>query len=129
MFGPLNYSLELGGYHFVFFDNIFWEKGGDPDFDWLESQQIADGFTPILISHIPPTGDQYDDASRQRHLSITRSWGLPLSIHGHLHHYAYSGPDDAGTRYLQIPDPSKRQLVTVSFRTGGRGIDVQTENF
>lgn len=131
MFGPNNYTLDYHGFRFIFFDNVFWEKNATPDFDWLNAQAssaVASDKKPVLISHIPFFGDQYDSSSKERHLEIVRSTKMPLSIHGHQHTYSYSAIDD-DSKCLVVPSIGKRSFCTVSFNPMEKDPVVTTVNF
>lgn len=120
MFGDRNYVLDLSRYHFIFFDNIFWEKNGRPDFGWLEQQlQNAGERTPILFSHIPPYDDQYDDAAREQHRQLAHDYGIALSVHGHMHNYHSDALSTPPTHYLVVPSTGNRQYCTITFNASG----------
>ena len=76
---------------------------------------MSSGTPTIIVSHIPPFGDQFDAASTNMHRSTTAKYNVPLSIHGHVHEYAYSRYYNDETRYLVAPSIDKRQLIIVSF--------------
>ena len=123
MFGPLNYTLEYRGHKFIFFDNIFWEKNGTPDFNWLKEQASSartTGLQPILISHIPFFGDQYDSTSRRKHTDIIAQQNIRLSVHGHQHSYSYTPVDENNDTHkcLVVPAIGKRSYCVVSFDSG-----------
>jgi Icc-related predicted phosphoesterase len=124
MFGEKNYTVDFGHYTFLFFDNVFWEKNGTPDFTWLNSQaSIAKekGNTPILISHIPPFGDQYDEQNRKMHEKVVSDNKIPLSIHGHTHAYAYGNVvPESDYKYLVVPAIGDKIYYTVTFGNYGQ---------
>lgn len=120
MFGPVNYTLDHEGYRFIFFDDIFWEKGAKPDFDWMEAQARSAntaGLKPVLISHIPYFGDQYDSISKNRELQIIKQENITLSVHGHQHTYSYTSIFDSTDHYkcLVVPTIGKRSYCIVTF--------------
>ena len=127
MFGSYNYVLDYRGFRFIFFDAVFWEKNGTPDFKWLEEQLllIPESHTPVLVSHIPPFGDQYDHQSEETHLDIVRKHRLPLSIHGHVHEYSYTQKYEDGTNYLVAPSAEKGVLCILSFENGDYQLSVE----
>ena len=119
MFGPNNYTVSYGGYNFIFFDSNFWEKNGRPDFPWLKNALETAGEGPsVLISHIPPFGDQYDPKSTAEHLEIVQAHNVPLSIHGHVHHFSHQEHYEDGTEYVVVPSIEKRKLCIISFQEG-----------
>jgi predicted phosphodiesterase len=131
MFGPANYTLDYHGFRFIFFDNVFWEKNSTPDFDWLNTQAssaVAENKKPVLISHIPFFGDQYDSTSKARHLQILDDNNVSLSVHGHQHTYSYTdlGSDN---KCLVVPAIGKRSFCTVSFDAVAANPVVTTVNF
>lgn len=128
MFGDYNYSFTYKNYNFIFFDSNFWEKNGTPDFLWLESQlSIMEAPNSIIISHIAPFGDQFDQKSAEKYTSLTSKYRVPLSIHGHLHSYLFTKHYNDGTKYLLVPSIDKRELCIVSFDDGS--IKVTREKF
>jgi 3',5'-cyclic AMP phosphodiesterase CpdA len=133
MFGAVNYTLDHRGYRFIFFDNIFWEKNATPDFNWLNEQASAanaSGMQPVLISHIPFFGDQYDSASRRRHTDIVAQQNIKLSVHGHQHSYSYTPVDENNDAHkcLVVPAVGKRSYCVVSF-DGDKDPVVNSVNF
>lgn len=120
MFGANNYTFDYKGYRFIFFDNVCWEKNATPDFDWLD-QQAADAnmrnLQPVLISHIPYFGDQYDSTCRKKHLDILRKDHIYFSVHGHQHTYSYTSVFDGDSKYncLVVPSVSKHDYCNVWF--------------
>lgn len=131
MFGPTNYTLDYHEFRFIFFDNVFWEKNATPDFDWLNAQAssaVAENKKPVLISHIPFFGDQYDSTSREKHLEIVRSNNISLSVHGHQHTYSYTAITD-NSKCLVVPSIGNRSYCTVSFDPMSKEPVVETVNF
>lgn len=132
MFGPArNFNLDLAGYRFIFFDNIFWEKNGRPDFDWLEQQLSTrpSETVPVLFSHIPPFGDQYDPTADARHRQLVKDHGVRLSVHGHTHAYSSGTFDDDNNQYVVVPSTGNKQYCTISFGPAGEDILVTLVNF
>ncbi len=131
MFGPVNYTLDFHGYRFIFFDNVFWEKNATPDFSWLNAQAsaaVTENKKPILISHIPFFGDQYDSTSREKHLQIVRNNNISLSVHGHQHTYSYTQIGD-NSKCLVVPSIGKKSYCIVSFGEPQKDPVVSTVNF
>ena len=86
MFGPLNMSFTYGGYKFILFDDVVWENNNKaPDFEWLEAELEKDELPVILITHIPPWGDQLIDVYDDRFRQIIVESNIILSLHGHHH--------------------------------------------
>ena len=123
IFGPKNYVMDLGKYHFIFFDNVFWESNKTPDFGWFEKVANAGktaGKTNILISHIPPFGEQYTTQYAKMHMNILMQQQVPLSIHGHMHQYSYTSLE--GANMLVVSTIKDREYCTVQLRDSGSPI-------
>ena len=89
IFGPYNYSFRYNRYNFIFFDAVFWEKNGQPDYNWLDNELAMSSGTPtIIVSHIPPFGDQLmqpvricTDLQRRNIMCLFPSMGMFMSTH------------------------------------------------
>lgn len=97
MFGNYNYTVNCSFLMIVFFDDIFWESDKYPDFDWLD-QQTAEGddVFKIVVTHIPPLGDQFSDDESEQYYSIMEKNHVNLSLHGHTHTYEYYIKENIG---------------------------------
>jgi 3',5'-cyclic-AMP phosphodiesterase len=124
MFGPRNFTMDLPGYRFVFFDDTVWESNMAPDFAWLDGALAGAGDrSPIVVTHIPPWTDQlvgvYEEPMRQRLANAA----VPLFIYGHLHRFNDHQPYGDGVRYLCVPWPQDRSYAKVML--GGPEIVIQ----
>jgi 3',5'-cyclic-AMP phosphodiesterase len=89
LFGPLNMSFIYMGYKFILFDDVVWENGNkSPDFDWLEDELSKDELPSILVTHIPPWGEQTAGDYEKIFNRIISESNIILCLHGH-HHYPY----------------------------------------
>jgi len=90
MFGARNYTLSFHGWQLVFFDDVNWEKDGDPDFDWLE-KVLAEGnpLGRVVITHIAPNCPQYQGEMAVRYRDILTKASPTLLLCGHNHSRSY----------------------------------------
>lgn len=86
MYGPRNYQLQLQGWQLIFFDDVTWEKMGDPDFQWLE-KTLTDGnpVGRVLITHLAPTCPQFSGKLGERFREILTTHPPALILSGHNH--------------------------------------------
>ena len=89
MFGLVNMSFIYRGYKFILFDDVVWENNNKaPDFEWLEAELTKDELPAILLTHIPPWGEQLIDVYDERLSKIIAENNIILCIYGH-HHSPY----------------------------------------
>ena len=103
MFGDYNYSFEFNNNKFVLFDDTFWEREGEPDFNWLSNElnNHSDYKQVFTIAHIPPYDDQFTSTLRQKYIDIMETNNVKLSIHGHRHKFIYD--KSSSVSYLTGP--------------------------
>jgi predicted phosphodiesterase len=88
IFGPSNYAFTAGNYKFVLFDNVIWEnKNRLPRFDWLSSEMTDSVHEKIVVSHIPPWGDQISNKTKDDYDKIIDPSNTVLCLHGHTHNH------------------------------------------
>lgn len=121
MYGDYNYSFVFNGRRFVMFDDTFWESAKSPDFNWLQSTLNNNTIpNPIVFSHIPPYGDQFDDESEKNFVSILKKGRVKLSVHGHLHFSFFDRQDyNDGVEYLTVRFPDKRVYTELTINRDG----------
>lgn len=86
MFGHPNFSFLCGNYKFIAFDDVIWEKGNvRPDFEWLKNEVEMSDQKCIILTHIPPWGDQFTDEHREEYYKIAANEEVLLNVHGHEH--------------------------------------------
>jgi len=106
MFGDYNYSFDFNNNKFVIFDDVVWESNKNPDFDWLSTQLYDNQLfnQVIVIAHIPPFSDPFDNDMEQKYKSIMQENNVQLSMHGHVHSYSFERVYDDSVSYLTVPD-------------------------
>lgn len=86
MFGPVNFTFQVGQYRFCIFDDVVWEnKNQMPDFPWLQYTLEEPGYTNIVVAHIPPWSDQMSGEKEEKFWSVVNAENTLLSLHGHDH--------------------------------------------
>ena len=116
MFGETNYDFVFQNSHFIMFDDVFWESNRIPDFDWLESKlkNQSQYEHQFVIAHIPPFGDQFDEASEAKYVKLMADHQVSLSIHGHGHAYLSENYYQDRIPYLVVPWPKNAEYAKVS---------------
>lgn len=89
IFGPVNYSLIIGDYKFVFFDDIILEnRSGGPQYHWLKKELSVKAYHQILIAHIPAWSDIVCGIDQIILGDILKPDKLILCLYGHNHCYS-----------------------------------------
>jgi Icc protein len=118
LYGSRNYSFSYAGYHFIAWDDVYWEKNGTPDWDWLESRlKQTDRGTPILLAHIPPWGDQFPEADEARYVALTEQYGVQASLHGHKHQFGIENYNN-DILYATVPAVDKLSYGILTLENG-----------
>jgi len=114
LFGPTNFSFDVGNYRMVMFDNVVWENGNqEPDFDWFkEKLDTPEGMTSIACFHIHPWDPQLDNGYADRMREIIENKPVTLSLFGHGH--GYKTEEVNNRKYLMVPDISMRNLTKIT---------------
>ncbi|MBO9702072.1 MAG: metallophosphoesterase [Sporocytophaga sp.] len=108
MFGAYNYSIEAAGKKIIFFDDVFWESNKRPDFSWLENELKSTGSKkPIIITHIPPWGDQFSKEDELIYANLMKKYKVQLSVHGHVHTSYHGHYYNDETSYVIVPSMLK----------------------
>jgi len=117
MFGPTNFSLDYGGYNFVFFDDVIWENDNrNPDFEWLDNQlQTSD--KNILFAHIPLWSDEMEGERGEIMDSVITRNNALIVINGHDHRNEDTIRN--GIPYYVLCDIADRQMALVTL-TGSK---------
>lgn len=121
--GSLNYSFAFRGIKFVCINDNIWEfPFAVPDFSWLEGElaSATAGQKLYVVSHIPPSGDQFDEPNKRRYVELMARYHVALSIHGHTHNYSYqANPYGDGVPYLISDNIEKRDYLKVTVTPKG----------
>jgi 3',5'-cyclic-AMP phosphodiesterase len=88
LFGPSNMSFIAGGYKFIIFDNIIWEKNNEiPDYEWLSNELADNTCNNVILSHIPPFSGEMTEAHALNYSQTVDSANAILCLHGHNHSF------------------------------------------
>jgi Icc protein len=115
IFEVYNYSIDVGGKKIVFFDDVFWESNKRPDFEWLEKELSAAGDRElVVITHIPPFGDQFSKEDELLYVNLMRKYKVQLSVHGHVHTSYQGHYYNDETNYVVVPSMLKRIFYEIT---------------
>jgi 3',5'-cyclic-AMP phosphodiesterase len=121
MFGPMNFSFNVGQNKFICMNTNALESGYDgsvPDLPWLSNElnSISHQGQGFVVSHIPPFDPGFDSTKEENFAAVlAESKKVKLSMHGHQHQFSVSKPYNDGVTYLVSASMNKRTytLVTV----------------
>lgn len=115
MYGDFNYSFVFNNVKFVMFDNIVWESGKEPDFNWLAATLASGhGYDHVIpFSHIPPSDRQMEEYREGFHQLLLKN-NIRLSIHGHSHDFSLRELYGDGILYHTVPSPQKRAYTELT---------------
>jgi 3',5'-cyclic-AMP phosphodiesterase len=120
LYGPLNYSFEFHRVRFVMWDNIRWESGKEPDWQWFKdalsaaSEKNAGEPTQLIpFSHIPPSDPQVKD-SEDVYTNLISAHHVKTSIHGHTHEFSQIQSEENEIHYITIGSPQKRAYAVLT---------------
>jgi hypothetical protein len=120
IFGALDYSFVYGDTKFILVDTNGREynfNGTAPNMGWLRPQLAnRDGARrQIVISHVPPTNDDFDPALRTSYVEALReASGLVFEMNGHNHSSSITQPYEDGVTYVNSDAFSERRYMVVS---------------
>lgn len=114
MFGPTNFTFDIGKYRFVLFDDIVWENNNsEPDFSWLSSSFVQkDSSTNIVLMHIPLWANELGPDYGNKLKSILEENSVSYTISGHEHNF--KTVDLSGHSYLVLPEIAKRSFAKIT---------------
>jgi Icc-related predicted phosphoesterase len=108
MFGNYNFSFIYSSVKFIFLNTNSLEfdyNGRVPNVDWLDLQlQAADNFDKaVVIFHVPPTTDEFDQNLKPDFLTTIAKYNNVLfTVHGHLHHFEVYTPFADSIKYVNV---------------------------
>ncbi|MBF9141957.1 metallophosphoesterase family protein [Hymenobacter properus] len=120
IFGAFNYSFVYGDTKFIMVDTNGREYNFDgtaPDMGWLRPQLAnRDGARrQIVISHVPPTNDDFDPALRTPYVrALAEAQNLVFEMNGHNHSYSITEPYKDGVTYVNSDAFSERHYMVVT---------------
>lgn len=112
MFGPTNFTFNIGNYHFIGFDDVVWENNNTmPDFRWLNVNLLdTSSLIEVVFTHIPPWTDQLALCIAEANQTITRKPNHAIVIHGHEHNYDYQQIE---AHHIVVGAVNRRKMVLV----------------
>lgn len=120
MYGPLNYTFELPHHKFISLNTNsreFGFNGKVPDLDWL-SRRLSNNPEDkniIIISHVPPYSQDFDQNLEQDYASLLATNGNVLaSLHAHNHSYEKGEFYDDGIFYLITTTVGKKSFALIT---------------
>lgn len=120
LYGPLNYSFVYGGTKFTLVDTNGREdnfNGQVPSLSWLRPQlaNLEGARRQVVISHVPPTNDDFDPAVRMPYVEALREApGLVCVMNGHNHQSRIGQPYNDGVTYVNSDAFSERKYFVVT---------------
>ena len=120
IFGAFNYSFVYGDTKFTLLDTNGREYNFDasaPDMGWLRPQlaNLDGARRQVVISHVPPTNDDFDPALRAPYVQALRdASGLVFEMNGHNHSSSITQPYNDGVTYVNSDAFSERHYMLVT---------------
>ena len=120
IFGALDYSFVYGDTKFTLLDTNGREYNFDgtaPNMGWLRPQltNLDGARRQVVISHVPPTNDDFDPALREPYVRALREApNLVFEMNGHNHGYSITKPYNDGVTYVNSDAFSERHYMLVS---------------
>ncbi len=130
MYGPFDYSFEVGNFKFVAINTNSIEFGFDgtvPNINWLETE-LADtiGIKNIFVfSHIMPWSDDFDKNLETPFSSALAASKVKVSFHGHHHNFETSEKYNDGVQYVITGSTGKRSFILVKLWNDGNSVDAK----
>jgi predicted phosphodiesterase len=88
IFGPTNYTLTIGDYKFIFFDDIIQEnRSGSPKYHWLKIESSETAYNQIFIAHIPVWSEMINGIDQIVLSNLLKPDRVVLCLYGHNHCY------------------------------------------
>jgi 3',5'-cyclic AMP phosphodiesterase CpdA len=91
MYGPYDYTMNIGRNRFVFINTNSREFSDPvPDLNFFRNalQDTTNFDQAFVLSHIPPFDDDFENSMEEEFARISRDHKVKVSIHGHKHGYA-----------------------------------------
>lgn len=120
MYGPYDYTMNIGRNRFVFINTNSREFDDPvPDLNFFRSalQDTANFDQAFVLSHIPPFDGDFEKSMEEEFTHISRDSKVKVSIHGHKHKYEEPTKYyDDEVEYLIVGSVEKRgyEEVTVT---------------
>jgi 3',5'-cyclic-AMP phosphodiesterase len=124
MFGVYDFTFQIHGFRFVFANTNsreFGFSGKVPNIAWLNSQlaDTANYFGAIVVVHVPPGNDDFDNALEQDFaLALSQPGKTIMELNGHNHDFADSYPYYGNVRYLNSFSLNNRKYLKIKLWRG-----------
>jgi len=115
MYGSFNKSFVYNNNFFILFDNVELESGNKPDLTWLENQlKMSSQYDHVFVlCHLPPYAFELSDEFEEKYKELMNSYGVDLSIHGHIHRNEYGDYYEDGMMYLSVESIMDKQYSII----------------
>ncbi|MDX1629224.1 MAG: metallophosphoesterase [Fulvivirga sp.] len=130
MYGANNYVFNYGNFRFIILDTNSREygfNGNVPDLNWLQdmlNDNEADRET-IVIGHIPPFDDDFDDALEMEYATIlANDPHVNLSLYAHQHNFRDEEYYDDGVRYFVTTTTQDKGYALLKLWEGDFSIEI-----
>ncbi|WP_026462623.1 metallophosphoesterase family protein [Adhaeribacter aquaticus] len=117
MYGPYDFSFQVGANRFVFMNTNTMEFESDiPLFDYMENslKDVNNYKNAFIVSHVAPYDPDYNRAKEEPFASIVRNYKVKYSIHGHQHTHSFKQPYNDNQNYLIIGSVEKQSFVLMT---------------
>ncbi|GAA3969977.1 metallophosphoesterase family protein [Hymenobacter antarcticus] len=120
IYGALDYSFVYGDTKFTLLDTNGREynfDGSAPNMGWLKPQltNLDGARRQVVISHVPPTNDDFDPALRAPYVQALREApNLVFQMNGHNHSSSVTQPYNDGVTYINSDAFSERRYMVVT---------------
>lgn len=128
IFGAYNYTYDLGGVRFVYFNNNaldFFKEG--IDLNWLEQTVQSSPYPVIIFQHVDPLNAEYFTAAqREQILRILNPEKVMAVFHGHNHKFRTYEVNDVLIQ--QVARVQRVQFSQVQIEKSGGQYQLTIEN-
>lgn len=117
MFGPMDFTFDVAGNHFVFLNTNSLEFNYPvPDMNFMrQALNPAQSYDrAFVLTHVPPFDADFDKSKTTEFAQLIRTHKVPYSIHGHQHNFHFRQPFNDGQDYLVVDTVYHRNFIVVT---------------
>lgn len=121
MYGDYDVSFGAGNSKFILLNTNYLEFDKNaPDLDWLEKElQAAATYENVFVlSHIPPTNNEFGAENKVRYGQLMNKYKVSYSLHGHNHNYKYHFPFGEQVPVLETAATEKLEYIVFTVAGG-----------